>query len=306
MHFYKFHINDYAVQTRHLSNNEDLCYRRLLDLYYTEESQIPLDTHWVARRIQISHDDVEVVLKDFFTKTENGWKNGRADAEIAEYHAVCEKNKSNGKRGGRPKKAKRNPEKPTGNPEETQTKASRTLSLISNQQSENTPIVPTGDSELELVSDIEQPGSDSADSSDYSTDFETFWGAFPEKKGKGAAWRQFQKKGIPSVSVMVDAIHAQQLDRAEAKKRGEFYPEWKNPSTWLSGACWEDGLKYPQKKERAAAEAAPENWREVLVGLYPENFPDGMASGNFPSHWRFLEPSVQQEIRQASSEKEVA
>ena len=115
-------------------------------------------------------------------------------------------------------------------------------------------------------------------------------------------------KARPSVAAMVESVRLQAVDRARAKAQNEFYPEWKNPATWLTGGCWEDALKYAAKKEKAP-EQVPANWREILISLYPDNFPDGMASGNFPSSFRFIEPSVAQEIRDAASrsaEKEAA
>lgn len=55
MIWYKFHIGDYLTHTVHLSDAEDLAYRRLLDLYYMSEKMIPLDTEAVAcaRRSQV-------------------------------------------------------------------------------------------------------------------------------------------------------------------------------------------------------------------------------------------------------------
>lgn len=109
MHYYQFHIGDYRSATGHLSNDEDLAYRRLLDMYYDSEQPIPLETHWVARRIRMDIEVVETVLNDMFQRTENGWRNGRCDSHIAEYHARAERNRVNGKGGGRPKTAKKNP-----------------------------------------------------------------------------------------------------------------------------------------------------------------------------------------------------
>jgi uncharacterized protein YdaU (DUF1376 family) len=43
MHYYKFNIADYRSATAHLTNEEDLAYRRLLDMYYDTEVPIPND-----------------------------------------------------------------------------------------------------------------------------------------------------------------------------------------------------------------------------------------------------------------------
>lgn len=103
MHYYKFSIGDYARSTRHLSNDEDLAFRRLLDMYYENEAPIPLETKWVSRRIRMDSAVVETVLSDMFTQTAEGWRHARCDAEIAEYQRQAERNRLNGKRGGRPK-----------------------------------------------------------------------------------------------------------------------------------------------------------------------------------------------------------
>lgn len=119
MFYFKFHIGDYRQATMHLTNEEDLAYRRLLEMYYDSEGPIPTDIPWVSRRLRLDSQSVESVLNDFFTLTENGWINHRADQEIAEYYAWIEKQKVNGSKGGRPKKTHG---LPTANPVPTQKK----------------------------------------------------------------------------------------------------------------------------------------------------------------------------------------
>ena len=103
MHYFQFNIGDYRAATAHLSNEEDLAYRRLLDMYYDIESKIPLDTQWVARRIRIEPAVVCDVLNDMFIKQEDGWFHARCDDVIKQYHAMAEKNRVNGRLGGRKK-----------------------------------------------------------------------------------------------------------------------------------------------------------------------------------------------------------
>jgi uncharacterized protein YdaU (DUF1376 family) len=114
MNYYSFHIGDYRGATAHLSNDEDLCYRRLLDMYYDTQRPIPLETHWVARRLRVGLEVLEVVLHDFFVSKEDGWHNTKADLIIAEYIAQAEKNRANGKKGGRPPSNKTTQENPVG------------------------------------------------------------------------------------------------------------------------------------------------------------------------------------------------
>jgi uncharacterized protein YdaU (DUF1376 family) len=103
MHYYQFSIGDYRAATMHLSNEEDLAYRRLLDMYYDTENKIPLDTQWVAKRLRLATEVVDDVLKDMFVKHEDGWFHARCDDVIQQYHAMAEKNRANGRLGGRKK-----------------------------------------------------------------------------------------------------------------------------------------------------------------------------------------------------------
>ena len=115
MHYYSFHVSDYIHDTAHLNNNEDLAFRRLLDLYYTQEKPIPNKTHEVARRIRMGKniDAVQTVLEEFFmySQEHDFWFHKRCDETIAAYQAKAERNRAVGKLGGRPK----------SNPDETQT-----------------------------------------------------------------------------------------------------------------------------------------------------------------------------------------
>jgi len=95
MHYFQFNIGDYRAATAHLSNDEDLAYRRLLDMYYDTEQKIPLDIQWVARRIRLDYATVQAVLLDMFEKHEDGWFHARCDEVIKQYKEFAEA----GKRG---------------------------------------------------------------------------------------------------------------------------------------------------------------------------------------------------------------
>lgn len=104
LHHYPFHIGDYRAATAHLSNEEDLAYRRLLDWYYDTEVPIPLETDSVCRRLRLETDVVSAVLADMFVRRDDGWHHPRCDEEIARYHARASKARANGSLGGRPTK----------------------------------------------------------------------------------------------------------------------------------------------------------------------------------------------------------
>lgn len=109
MHYYQFNISDYRSATGHLTNDEDLAYRRLLDMYYDMESKIPLDTQWVAKRLRMDAQTVQSVLDDMFVKHEDGYFHARCQDVIKQYHAMAEKNRANGRLGGRKKNPIANP-----------------------------------------------------------------------------------------------------------------------------------------------------------------------------------------------------
>jgi uncharacterized protein YdaU (DUF1376 family) len=115
MHYYQFHVSDYIHDTAHLSFEEDIVYRRLLDLYYTSEKPIPNETQAVARRLRMpKHAQVvQSILEEFFSLDleANLWRHKRCDEGIDAYQQKREKNQRNGRLGGRPPK----------NPTETQT-----------------------------------------------------------------------------------------------------------------------------------------------------------------------------------------
>lgn len=114
MHYYQFHVSDYLHDTAHLTPEEDIVYRRLLDLYYTSERPIPNETQSVARRIRMPKqaEIVASILREFFVlqSSENSWHHKRCDELISSYQAKTQANQRNGAKGGRPK----------GNPTETQ------------------------------------------------------------------------------------------------------------------------------------------------------------------------------------------
>jgi len=93
MHYYQFNIGDYQSHTSHLSEIEDLVYRRLLDWYYLHECPIPLDEAEVSRQIRMrSHtESIAIVLREYFERTEEGWIHHRANKEIAKADEKSEK-----------------------------------------------------------------------------------------------------------------------------------------------------------------------------------------------------------------------
>lgn len=220
MHHYDFHVGDYMKATAHLSNEEDLCYRRLLDMYYDTEQPIPLGTDWVSRRLRVGSPCLTTVLQDFFVKTESGWVNPRADAEIAAYHAMADRARSNGKLGGRRKKTQ---SVPAGYPDPAQPLANQEP-VTSNQE----PVT------------IGKPSVD-------GERFAAFWSAYPKKVGKGAAEKAWAKARINGeYDTVLAAIAAQRESVQWRRDGGQYIP---NPATWINERRWEDeGVKVVAKE----------------------------------------------------------
>ena len=80
-----------------------------MDMYYDTESKIPLDTQWVAKRLRMDTQTVQSVLDDMFVKHEDGYFHARCQDVIQQYHAMAEKNRANGRLGGRKKNPTANP-----------------------------------------------------------------------------------------------------------------------------------------------------------------------------------------------------
>jgi uncharacterized protein YdaU (DUF1376 family) len=85
MHYYQFNIGDYQSHTSHLSETEDLVYRRLLDWTYLHEKPIPLNIDEVARNIRMrTHcESIAIVLQEFFIRMDYGWISERVLKEVA-------------------------------------------------------------------------------------------------------------------------------------------------------------------------------------------------------------------------------
>jgi uncharacterized protein YdaU (DUF1376 family) len=95
MHYYKFNIGDYMSHTSHLSEMEDLAYRRMLDWIYLHESPLPSSADQIAKLIRMrTHSEcIADVLEEFFTPTDYGYEQAAAMKQISAYKAKSEKAK---------------------------------------------------------------------------------------------------------------------------------------------------------------------------------------------------------------------
>lgn len=127
MHYYKFNITDWQASTRHLTPEQEGVYFRLINHYYDTEKPLPLDFKPLLRRLMLETHWVLVqeILEEFFVKTDDGYEKQKCNDIIKEYKRMANKNKKNGKLGGRPRKIKASKETQSvssGNPVATQSK----------------------------------------------------------------------------------------------------------------------------------------------------------------------------------------
>jgi uncharacterized protein YdaU (DUF1376 family) len=117
MNFYKRHIGDYIKKAGHLTLLEHGVYARLMDVYYTREAGIPEDkaARLIGARSKEELQALANVLDEFFILVEGTWTQNRCEEEIGIASEKAEKNRSNGAKGGRPRKTATE-QKPTENP----------------------------------------------------------------------------------------------------------------------------------------------------------------------------------------------
>jgi uncharacterized protein YdaU (DUF1376 family) len=227
MKWYKFAAAEYQIKTIHLSDAEDLAYRRLLDMAYLSEKPIPLDTNLVARRVRIDQDIVEQVLSEFFEKTESGYRNRRVEEEVLAYQTIIERNLKGTKAAaekaaeraaqGVKRRSPRTLNEPTrnhdGNLEGLSESSVANLEGFQNKNKNISPLPPSGG-------------------------FDRFWSTWPSsprKVGKAACFKIWVKNGMDE---NVDRIvsHVSRLKGTTQWLTG-FEPA---PQTYLNQKRWLD------------------------------------------------------------------
>ena len=200
MNYYPFHIGDYISHTSHLSDAEDLAYRRMIDLYYQTEEPFK-DIAWVARRIKSTSEIVKLLLEEFFEFDSEVWRSKRADEEIAKYRLKADSARN-------------------ANRVKSEKKSALITELKSELISEPNHIV-TNNQEPRTNINI------------YTKDFELFWKSYPRHEAKSSAMKAFKKVKV-DINILLQAI-AQQKNSKQWKDN--IIP---HASTWLNQSRWED------------------------------------------------------------------
>jgi hypothetical protein len=117
-----------------------------------------------------------------------------------------------------------------------------TSNLTTNQPATNQQI--TTNKNVKNVKNNNNPPTPLSGGTVYSKSFLDWYELYPEKKGKGAAyksWQKIGKKGIVTPKELMVAIEAQVKANHFRGRDGQDYIP--NPSTWLNQYRWEDEIK---------------------------------------------------------------
>jgi uncharacterized protein YdaU (DUF1376 family) len=98
MNYFEKHIGDWIRDTVSLTMLEDGAYNRLIDQYYQTERPLPVDKKLIYRLARANSSAekkaVDFVVENFFEKTDSGYVQKRANAELERYSEKRAKAKS--------------------------------------------------------------------------------------------------------------------------------------------------------------------------------------------------------------------
>jgi uncharacterized protein YdaU (DUF1376 family) len=186
MHYYQFNIGDYQSHTSHLSEIEDLAFRRMLDWCYLHEKPLPLDVDEISRQIRMrTHSEsIAIVLREYFERTEVGWINVRAIQEMLKVGEKSEKASASAKARWGKKDANALPTQSDSNATHNTIPKTQDTVLKSQRGSRlaNDWVLPN---EWEYWANKERPDLNAMQVADQ---FKDFWCAKPGKDGVKLDW----------------------------------------------------------------------------------------------------------------------
>lgn len=159
--------------------------------------------------------ELDAVTKMCFLPFRNQFKR-----DLEAYNEVCEKNKINGSKGGRPKKSEENPKNPSG--------------FIETQKTQPNPKNLDSDNDSKNDSD-----SKSKNKKELNIEFDVFWNLYDKKVSKQKVEQKWAKlKDIDRERII------QTLPAFIAGIKDKQYQP--NPETYLNNRRWEDEMPAPK------------------------------------------------------------
>jgi len=242
MNYYSFHIGDYRSATAHLTNEEDLCYRRILDTYYDRNGNLP-EIKLLSRKIRCEEGMVEAILGEFFEEVEGGWIHRRAQKEVDDYiHRV-----ESARVAGKASAASRT--RPTAT--EPQRPLNGTSTTVEPPLSGRQPTIPHSPFPIpqEPITNT-STNVGGGGGRDWSVDFEEWWNSYPSHRRQNrhraeSEWSAV-RLSLPPQNELLGALAAFKSSPQWKGDSGKFIPA---PHVWLSERRWQDAPAYsaPQK-----------------------------------------------------------
>lgn len=212
MNFVKLYIGDYLRDTGTLTLAQHGAYMLMLLEHYATEKPLPVgrELHRLLRAdSKAERDAIDFIAARFWTLTETGLVNNRADKEIERASNQRAINQEVGKRGGRPKRTEQITEsvtesvsetEPNRNPNQTPDTRQRERECAPTARPRGTRL-PTGWTPSSDALDwtrAEKPGLDPLQTLEK---FRDYWTAQPGQKGVktdwDATWRNWVRNEIP-------------------------------------------------------------------------------------------------------------
>jgi len=261
VNYYEHHLGDYMRDTAHLSMLEEGAYRRLLDRYYATEKPLPGDIRECCKlaraQSKAERDAVAVVLKEFFAFGPEGYRQGRADKEIARFQDKQAKARASiNVRWQRERQS--NNERNTDVCTDVSTDERQKTYERSTDDIHRAPVprhqTPDTNTVAELPKDPPTPRK-RGQVSQFPPGFDRFWAAYPRHEAKAKAAQAFARirPDEALLGVMLAAIQRQRDSEQWRRDGGVYIP---HPTTWLNGRRWED-------ETPTAAQA--EDWKQGVI-----------------------------------------
>lgn len=208
------YVADYLADTRRLSTIEHGAYM-LLIMDYWRNGGLPNDDRKLARIVGMAEADWLEIRENIAELFQDDWRHKRIDEEIEKAEIKNERRVEAGRRGGLAKAAS-NPSNATILPEQTPSNA-----LASSSQPQP------------LSTDVDKKHARERASRPLAEFENEFWPLYPNKVGKDAARKSWEKAvGRAPVSEIMAGL------RQYAAKTDDR--PWCNPATWLNQGRWAD------------------------------------------------------------------
>lgn len=242
MHYYTFNIGDYMRDTAHLDEMEDLAYRRMLDLYYLKEMPLPVSVQDIAKliRMRTHSESIANVLREFFTLTNSGYINNKADETLNKIYDKSAKAKESAKKRW----------------DNQQLKNANALPMQSECSADGMlPInpIPSNTVTQDLLADSEESPEGKVNFLDVL--FEKFWKNYNcektskvKKQNALKAFARLMKGKSENTATML--THAMLVYYQDYLVGVVFGSDRMHPTTYINGKQWEDNPEFMENFKR--------------------------------------------------------